>query len=183
MLHIATNGQIGEEGFRFSRRKAERNVGAAGWRLGWMIFSTPHLTQELRRGILRLADARLCAPSPAQIAIRAALEGPQDHLAEMMGRLRKRRDFTLKRLSEIPGLSVTAPQGAFYVMPRVQLPWVRSDEQFVLELLRETGVLFVHGEGFGQRPGTHHFRVVFLPPEPILADAFDKLQGFIERRL
>ena len=48
-----------------------------------------------------------------------------------------------------------------------------------MALLRETGVLFVHGSGFGQAEGTHHFRVVFLPPEELLTLAFDKLEDFV----
>ena len=82
----------------------------------------------------------------------------------------------------IPGLSVVEPAAAFYAMPRLQLPGVTSDEDFVLSLLRETGVLFVHGSGFGQKAGTTHFRVVFLPPEDILTTAFDRLEAFVRER-
>jgi alanine-synthesizing transaminase len=150
--------------------------------VGWAIFSSPGLTSKLRAAVLRLADARLCGPSPAQHAIRPALEGPQGHIAEMMARLRERRDLTVRRLNAIRGLSVVAPRGAFYCMPRIQLPGVVDDEAFVLELLRETGVLFVHGSGFGQKPGTQHFRVVFLPPPGVLERAFDRLEAFIRAR-
>jgi alanine-synthesizing transaminase len=95
--------------------------------------------------------------------------------------LRRRRDLTVARLNAIEGISCVAPRGAFYAMPRLQLPGLQSDEQFVLKLVRETGVLFVHGEGFGQAPGTHHFRVVFLPPEETLREAFDRLADFVSR--
>jgi alanine-synthesizing transaminase len=97
----------------------------------------------------------------------------------MMGRLRSRRDLMVRRINAIPGLSVVEPAAAFYAMPRLQLPGVTSDEDFVLSLLRETGVLFVHGSGFGQKAGTTHFRVVFLPSEDILATAFDRLEAFV----
>jgi alanine-synthesizing transaminase len=129
--------------------------------------------------VQRLADARLCGPAPQQYAIAPALDGPQDHLPEMMGRLRPRRDLMVRRINAIPGLSVVEPAAAFYAMPRMQLPGVTSDEAFVMSLLRETGVLFVHGSGFGQKPGTAHFRVVFLPPEDILTAAFDRLEAFV----
>lgn len=152
---------------------------ACGWRVGWLIFNNAHLMPELRAAVLRLADARLCSPGPQQFAIAPALNGPQDHLPEMMGRLRARRDLTVRRINAIPGLSVQTPESAFYAMPRLQLPGVTSDEDFVLSLLRETGVLFVHGSGFGQKEGTQHFRIVFLPPEEILTTAFDKLEGFV----
>ncbi len=155
---------------------------ACGWRMGWLVFCNSHLMPELKSAVLRLADARLCAPAPPQYAIQPALEGPQDHLPEMMKRMRSRRDLMVRRINAIPGLSVVEPAAAFYAMARIQLPGVTDDEQFVLSLLRETGVLFVHGSGFGQKTGTHHFRVVFLPPEDILTTAFDRLDAFVRER-
>ncbi|WP_257454736.1 aminotransferase class I/II-fold pyridoxal phosphate-dependent enzyme [Archangium lipolyticum] len=155
---------------------------ACGWRVGWLVFCNAHLMPELKGAVMRLADARLCSPAPQQYAIAPALEGPQDHIPEMMGRLRARRDLMVRRINAIPGLSVVEPAAAFYAMTRIQLPGVTSDEEFVLSLLRETGVLFVHGSGFGQKQGTHHFRVVFLPPEDILTAAFDRLEAFVRER-
>ncbi len=152
---------------------------ACGWRVGWLVFCNSHLMPELKGAVMRLADARLCSPAPQQYAIAPALEGPQDHIPEMMKRLRSRRDLMVRRINAIPGLSVVEPAAAFYAMVRLQLPGVTDDEQFVLSLLRETGVLFVHGSGFGQKPGTAHFRVVFLPPEDILTTAFDRLEAFV----
>ncbi|WPB75981.1 aminotransferase class I/II-fold pyridoxal phosphate-dependent enzyme [Archangium violaceum] len=152
---------------------------ACGWRMGWMVFCNSHLMPALKSAVMRLADARLCAPTPQQHAIQPALEGPQDHIPEMMKRMRSRRDLTVRRITAIPGLSVVEPDSAFYAMVRLQLPGVTDDEQFVLSLLRETGVLFVHGSGFGQKAGTQHFRVVFLPPEDILTAAFDRLDAFV----
>jgi alanine-synthesizing transaminase len=152
---------------------------ACGWRMGWLVFCNAHLMPSLKSAVMRLADARLCAPAPQQYAIQPALEGPQDHIPEMMKRMRSRRDLMVRRINAIPGLSVVEPAAAFYAMVRLQLPGVTDDEQFVLSLLRQTGVLFVHGSGFGQKAGTHHFRVVFLPPEDILTAAFDRLDAFV----
>jgi alanine-synthesizing transaminase len=152
---------------------------ACGWRVGWMIFCNAHLTQDLRRAVGRLCDARLCSPTPPQYAVAAALDGPQDHIPEMMKRLRVRRDLTVKRLNAIPGISCVEPAGAFYAMPRLQIDGVTSDEEWVIKLVRATGVLFVHGSGFGQRPGTQHFRVVFLPPPEVLTKAFDLVEQFV----
>ncbi len=152
---------------------------ACGWRIGWMVFCNGAQLGDLRGAVQRLADARLCAPTPQQHAIAAALDGPADHFAPLMAKLRERRDLTVRRLSAIKGISVVPPAGAFYAMPRIQLPQVTDDEQFVLGLLRATGVLFVHGSGFGQRPGTQHFRVVFLPPPDVLGAAFDLLAQYV----
>ncbi len=153
-----------------------------GWRVGWLAFNTPKLLSGVAASVQRLADARLCGPGPFQYAVKPALEGPQDHLPVMMKKLRSRRDLMMNRLRAMPGISVVEPQGAFYALPSIERAWAGGDEAFVLELVRETGVLFVHGEGFGQRPGTRHFRVVFLPSEPVLSLAFDGLEGFLRNR-
>jgi alanine-synthesizing transaminase len=155
---------------------------ACGWRIGWMTFANSDRMQALKSAVLRLCDARLCSPGPMQAAIKPALEGPQDHIPEMMRKLGERRDLVVKRIGGIPGLSLATPAAAFYAMPRIQHPAVKDDEQFVLELLRATGVLFVHGSGFGELPGTHHFRFVFLPPIQTLTRALDLLEGFMRER-
>ena len=64
----------------------------------------------------------------------------------------------------MPGMSCVAPTAAFYAMPQVSLPPGRTDEQFIVGLLRATGVLCVYGSGFGTRPEDGFFRVVFSPP-------------------
>lgn len=155
---------------------------ACGWRVGWMIFCNAHLLPELKGAVQRLADARLCSPAPPQHAIAPALEGPQEHLVEVRRKLLARRELLVRRLNAIPGVSVVRPEGAFYAMPRIELPGYTSDEAFVLELLRETGVLFVHGSGFGPLPSTMHFRVVFLPPEAQIAEALGRLDAFVRAR-
>jgi alanine-synthesizing transaminase len=155
---------------------------ACGWRVGWMTFANPSRMGALKAAVLRLCDARLCSPGPMQAAIKPALEGPQDHVREAMGKLRARRDLVIERIGRIPGLSTVDPAAAFYAMPRVRHPRVQDDEQFVLELLRETGVLFVHGSGFGQLAGTQHFRLVFLPPLETLTRALDLLEQFMRTK-
>jgi alanine-synthesizing transaminase len=155
---------------------------APGWRVGWLAFHTPSLLGEVKAAVQRLADARLCGPGPFQYAVKPALEGPQQHLEAVRAKLVARRDVTVARLNALPGVSVVPPRGAFYALPSLTRDWPGGDEAFVLELLRETGVLFVHGDGFGQRLGSRHFRVVFLPPEPVLHRAFDLLADFLARR-
>jgi tyrosine/nicotianamine family aminotransferase len=156
-----------------------------GWRLGYVFIQDPEgeLT-EIWDGIQRLARVRLCAATPAQIAGIEALRGPQDHIREMVTKLRKRRDFVSKRANAISGITAARPAGAFYAFPRVQAVGERwaSDKEFVTELLTETGVLVVHGSGFDEKYGQGHFRVVFLPDESILGEAFDKIEDFMKRK-
>ena len=155
-----------------------------GWRLGYLYLQDPQgkLT-DVWDGILRLARVRLCASTPAQVAAVEALRGPQDHIREMVSTLRRRRDLSLKRVNGIAGLSATKPEGAFYLFPKIDgigSRW-KSDEAFVSELLRETGVLVVHGSGFDPTYGKDHFRAVFLPEESILNEGFDAIDDFIKR--
>jgi tyrosine/nicotianamine family aminotransferase len=155
-----------------------------GWRLGYLYVQDPQgELAEVWDGIQRLSRVRLCAATPAQVAAIEALRGPQDHISEMVSKLQKRRDFVWKRANEIPGITAAKPAGAFYAFPRVEtgVKWA-SDKEFVKELLYETGVLVVHGSGFDETYGQGHFRVVFLPDEAMLSEAFEKIEDFMKRR-
>jgi alanine-synthesizing transaminase len=151
-----------------------------GWRVGWGIVSGPEqVTRPYVEAINRLLRARLCASHPMMYGIKAALEGPQDHLVEVVAKLRSRRDLTMRWADSTPRVSLVRPDGAFYAYPKLDIP--EPDEDFVKKLLRETGVLVVHGSGFGQEPGTRHFRIVFLPDEQTLASAYTAITGFMNR--
>jgi alanine-synthesizing transaminase len=158
-----------------------KNYLAPGWRLGWGIVSgDPAVVKPYADGIGKLLRARLCANHPEQYAIRAALEGPQDHLIEVRNKLRSRRDLTMKWASTTPRVSCVSPRGAFYAFPRLEIP--EGDDVFVKELLLQKHVLVVHGSGFGERPGTKHFRIVFLPDERTLGQAYKAIGDFIQER-
>ncbi|RMG16307.1 MAG: aminotransferase class I/II-fold pyridoxal phosphate-dependent enzyme [Planctomycetota bacterium] len=153
-----------------------------GLRLGWAIFSGPEVAAKpLLDAMGRLLRARLCASHPVQHAVPAALEGPQEHIAETNRILRRRRDLLVERLRDLPGWSLTPPQGAFYAFPRLDLG--RPDAEVVRELILEQGVVLVHGSGFGQRAGTQHARMVFLPPEDVLEEALRRIRAYTEARL
>jgi alanine-synthesizing transaminase len=158
-----------------------KNYLAPGFRSGWIYRQDPQgALDEYFEAIKKLSRLRLSPVAPMQVALEAALNGPQGHLKELVPKLQKRRDISYKRLNETEGLSCVKPKGAFYAYPKIELD-ISSDKEFVLSLLKETGVLVVYGEGFGQKPGTHHFRTVFLPPEETLNEAFDKIEGFIKK--
>jgi alanine-synthesizing transaminase len=151
-----------------------------GWRVGWVVVSGPaRIVTSYVEGIHKLLRARLSANCPEQYAVRPALEGPQDHLAEVIAKLRSRRDVTMAFCNSTPRLSCVRPRGAFYAFPRLNI--VESDEGFVRRLLMEKQVLVVHGSGFGQAPGTRHFRIVFLPDETTLNHAYHALAAFLDK--
>ncbi len=158
-----------------------KNYLAPGWRIGWGIVSgDAAAVKPYIEGIHRLLRARLCANHPEQYAIKPALEGPQDHLPEVLKKLRTRRDLTMNWCNSTPRVSCVAPRGAFYAYPRLDIP--EADDVFVKELLLQKHVLVVHGSGFGQKPGTKHFRIVFLPDEKTLAKAYQSIAEFIRAR-
>ncbi len=158
-----------------------KNYLAPGWRIGWGIVSgDAAAVKPYVEGIGRLLRSRLCANHPEQYAIKAALEGPQDHLTEVARKLRSRRDLTMKWCSSTPRVSCVSPKGAFYAFPRLDIP--EDDSVFVKELLVQKHVLVVHGSGFGQKKGTKHFRIVFLPDEQTLATAYAGIADFMKAR-
>jgi aspartate/methionine/tyrosine aminotransferase len=156
-----------------------------GWRLGYMYFKGhDHELEELREGIEKQCRIRLCANTPVQKAGAAALDGPQDHIKDVVEKLKQRRDYAYKRLNEIEGVSCTKPDGAFYIFPKIDDVGTRwkNDFEFVIELLKATGVLIVNGSGFDPVYGAGHARIVFLPPIDILKEAFDKIENFIKTK-
>jgi alanine-synthesizing transaminase len=158
-----------------------KNYLVPGWRIGWGIVSgVGAVVKAYTEGVHRLLRARLCANHPEQYAIKAALEGPQDHLVEVQRKLRSRRNLTQKWCESTPRVSCVAPRGAFYAYPRIDIP--ESDELFVKELIRQRHVMVVHGSGFGQKPGTQHFRIVFLPDEATLTKAYAGIADLIRER-
>jgi alanine-synthesizing transaminase len=151
---------------------------APGWRAGWLAVSETNRLSALLAAIKKLADGRLCSPVPMQHAITAALNGSRDHQAKFNAALRERAELTVRRLNAIKGITCVAPAAAFYTMPQVTLPPGRSDEDYVLGLLRSKGLLCVHGSGFGMDRSGGFFRIVFLPPLDDLSVAYDDIAAF-----
>jgi alanine-synthesizing transaminase len=153
---------------------------APGFRIGWSIISgAKELVEDYTEAMKKLVRARLCACHPKQFAISCALNGNQIHIKETIEKLIRRRDLTMERLNAIPGISCQRPDGAFYAFPKIEIDV--DDKEFVKDLISETGVVVVHGSGFGSLPKSPHFRVVFLPPEPILNEAYDRLERYMMR--
>ena len=152
-----------------------------GWRCGYMCInsSSPKL-DDFRANVPKLARVRIAANLPVQKAAVEALRGPQDHIGQMVHKLKNRRNYIVKRLNSMPRVSSTLPKGAFYVFPKINLDgrW-KNDLEFVIDLLNNTGVLTVHGSGFGSTFGSDHFRIVYLANEELLEEAMDKLERFL----
>ncbi|MDW0214347.1 MAG: aminotransferase class I/II-fold pyridoxal phosphate-dependent enzyme [Nitrososphaeraceae archaeon] len=153
-----------------------------GWRCGYICMNSDcQKLENIRNNIPKLARVRIATNLPVQKAAVAALEGPQGYIAQTVTKLKKRRDLVVKRLNEIDGISCKLPNGAFYTFPKILHNGWKDDKDFVLDLLDKTGILTVHGSGFGEL-GKGHFRIVYLPNEQVLEQAMDKLADFVNTR-
>ena len=156
---------------------------APGWRTGWLgVGRTPRLDNALA-AIKKMADGRLCSTVPMQFAVAEALLGDRSHQPIFRAELKKRADVTARSLNAMPGMSCVAPIAGFYVMPQVTLPRGRSDEEYVLGLLRATGVLCVYGSGFGMPKDAGFFRIVFLAPPDELKEIYGLMADFTQKFL
>jgi alanine-synthesizing transaminase len=151
---------------------------APGWRAGWLVVGRSTRLDGTLAAIKKLADGRLCSPGPMQYAVTAALTGDRSHQVAFRAALAERGRVTTESLNAIPGMRCVAPRAAFYVLPSVALPPGRTDEEFVLALLRETGILCVNGSGFGVDATDGFFRIVCLAPPSELAAIYADLGAF-----
>ena len=156
---------------------------APGWRIGYMALHDPsNKLSDIKDGLERLLRSRLCASTPAQYGYLAGLKGDDSWMQDYLTTVRKHNDLCLEQIYTIDGISVQAPQGAFYMFVRITHDyWKDRDKEFVLKLLHDKHVLLVHGSGFSKEYGKGHFRMVFLPSEKILKDALMRIDQFLQQ--
>jgi aminotransferase len=155
--------------FSFSKKYA-----MTGWRVGYVYAAESILDQ-----IMKIHDAvAICAPSLSQYAALAALQGPQDCVAEISAALQQRRDLVCDRLDRLADFfDYVKPQGAYYLMARYKMPQVDS-MTFALRLLHEARVITIPGAAFGPT-GENHIRISFGGAESEINDAFDRITGWV----
>ena len=154
-----------------------------GYRAGWMVITGPkRRAAGFIEGLDLLSGTRLCANVPGQHAIQVALGGRQSiyELTAEGGRLHKQRNVAVRKLREIPGVSVVEPKGALYCFPKIdaEMYGIHDDERFMLDLLKSEKILMVQGRGFNY-PTPDHFRVVTLPWASQLENALERLGNFL----
>jgi alanine-synthesizing transaminase len=151
---------------------------APGWRTGWLVVGRTPRLDDVLAGIRKMADGRLCSAGPMQYAVAPALRGDRSHQARFAHDLQVRATITATRLSAIPGMRCVMPRAAFYAMPQLTLPRGKRDEDYILGLLRATGILCVYGSGFGMPAEDGFFRIVFLAAPEILDRVYDDMADF-----
>ncbi len=145
---------------------------APGWRTGWLSIGRSPRLDDVAAAIRKLADGRLCSTVPMQYAVTAALTGDKSHQVKFRADLKLRATLTADALRAMPGVTCMTPTAGFYAMPRIPLPAGRTDEEYVLGLLRATGVLVVYGSGFGLPAGEGYLRIVFLASPEELTEVY-----------
>ena len=153
----------------------------SGWRIGYIAFNQSSKLDALRENLPKLARVRIATNLPVQYAALESLQGPQGYITEFVSEIKKRRDLVVKRLNSMPGLSCPNPKGAFYAFPKIEDNRFGTDKEFVQKLLESKGVLTVHGSGFGEKYGSGHFRLVYLPSLEILDSAMNKIEEFVSQ--
>ena len=145
---------------------------APGWRTGWLSIGRSPRLDDVAAAIRKLADGRLCSTVPMQYAVTAALTGDKSHQGTFRTDLKLRATLTADALRAMPGVTCVTPTAGFYAMPRIPLPPGRTDEEYVLGLLRSTGVLVVYGSGFGLPAAEGYLRIVFLASPEELTEVY-----------
>ena len=151
----------------------------SGWRIGYIAFNDSPQLDSIRENLPKLARVRISTNLPVQYAALESLRGPQDYIGKFVSELKIHRDYVIKRLNAMNNITCYNPQGAFYAFPKIENNKFSSDKDFVLELLKQKGVLTVHGSGFGTQYGSDHFRIVYLPNMEILESAMNKIEDFV----
>jgi aspartate aminotransferase len=146
-----------------------------GWRSGYALGPAPVIAQ-----INKLQSQSTSNPaSMVQKAAVAALEGPQDCIAEFRTDYIRLRDQVLQDMAQIPGIRCTRPDGAFYLYPNVSAYFGRrslnSSSDVANRLLHEAHVVTVPGEAFGT---TEHIRLSYATSSAVLKEALQRMKNF-----
>ncbi len=167
-----------------------KSYSMTGWRLGYAIvpsalvptFDPEHEVRLSRGTPMSSGDSRRhiasCACTFNQHAGVADLCGPQDSVTTMVDEFRKRRDWLVAALNELPGISCVTPRGAFYAFPNVCETGLSSDD-FASRLLEEAGVATLAGNSFGPC-GDGYVRLSYANSLENLEEGMRRMKHFLE---
>lgn len=179
-------------------------LGECGHRGGYLELR--NIPDDVLAEFIKLQSISLCANVPGQLATYLMVSPPQpgersyetfvQEREEILHELRTKARIVGEGINAIPGMSVEIPQGSMYAFVRFELPVEKGfspsqatpeelaaqvaqrESDYCMALLEQTGICVVPGSGFGQRPGTYHFRMTFLPQREEIVALIDKLDNF-----
>lgn len=174
-VHFSAGTLPGAKDFVVTVNSFSKTYAMCGWRVGYVAGKA-----DVIRPLVKLQEGMAsCANTMAQMAAKAALEGPQDAVQVMVDTYRCRRDLMVAGLNRIPGLSVTKPGGAFYLFVNVKRLH-RTSQEIAMDLLQNTRVMTVPGTGFGE-VGQGYLRLCYAKDETILQEALDRIDRHVSR--
>lgn len=182
-------------------------LGECGHRGGYLELR--NISDAVMTEFVKLQSISLCANVAGQFATYCMVSPPrpgdesfevyQTEKNRILSSLKTKAEILGNGINQIEGMAVEIPQGAMYAFVRIQLPPEKGvdlegmspaerieheskrDEAYCMQLLEETGICVVPGSGFGQLPGTLHFRTTFLPPQEEIEALVAKLRQFHEQ--
>ncbi len=155
-----------------------KSYAMTGWRIGYAAGP-----KEIITAIRKIQSQSTSNPSSiSQAAAVEALNGKQDFINDRAAAFKKRRDFVVKSLNDIKGITCLTPNGAFYVFPSCKgllnkKTKLKNDTDFVGKLLEKAMVAVVQGSAFGL---DGHFRISYATSMANLEKAMSRIKEFCE---
>jgi aspartate aminotransferase len=157
---------------------ASKTYAMTGWRIGYALAAEPIIG-----AMMKLQSHSTSNPtSISQKAVVEALRGSQESVPRMLAEYRRRRDFVIPRLRQIPGVECSMPAGAFYAYPNLRgaldRGGLRTPLEFADRLLKEAHVAVVPGEAFGT---DHHVRMSYATSMKELERGLERIHNFVAK--
>ena len=144
-----------------------------GWRMGWSVWPEeliPHVNKLIINSVS-------CVNVPSQFAGRAALDGPDDPIHEMMVKFDQRRKLIHEGLNNLPGVECSLPGGAFYAFPKV-IGTGMNGAEFAKKCMYEAGVAIVPGTAFG-KTCQDYVRFSFAASQDNISNALENIKKML----
>jgi len=159
---------------------ASKTYAMPGLRLGWAVGGLKLIAKM--KDVL--SQEVSCVSGPAQVAALAALQGPQEFLTDVRRTYKERANMVCKRLSDIPGIRLIKPRGAFYVLASFEAyigrsykgQLIRSSKDLTYFMLTDGHVAVTPGEAF-HAPG--FIRLSFATNEDVIEKGLDRIAAFL----
>ncbi len=145
-----------------------------GWRLGWSVWP-----EQLIEHVFKFCvNSHSCVNTPAQYGAIAVLDGPENHLKDMMKEFAVRRKLIVDGLRSLKGVECSLPGGSFFAFPNVKKTGMNGEE-FTEKCLKEAGVAMIPGTSFGKY-ATHNVRFNFATSRDNISKAIEKIDKILK---
>ena len=145
-----------------------------GWRLGWGVWP-----EKLIEHVFKFCvNSHSCVNVSAQYGAIAALDGPENHLDDMLKEFDVRRKLIVDGLRSLKGVQCSLPGGSFFVFPNIKETGM-SGEEFTNKCLKEVGVAIIPGTAFGKY-ATYNVRLNFATSRENISKAIEKIDKILK---